>query len=259
VTPQIFQRAPKFGAHNFELQRGRWTLPGAPKIGEEPISSSYLRTMQQFCPPPARVADLGCLEGGYSVMLARAGYEVVGIEGQPDNFATCEWVADRVGLANLSFVEDDVRSLRDHGRFDAVLCAGLLYHLDHPVEFLSTLGDVTGRLLIVSANHATLEGSELEVYAPLLAAELTEHEGRLGRWFGEQPGPWSSLGNSQSFWLERRELLRALVESGFPTVFEQFDWLADEEATRRLEDRKVSIFVAVKPPPQAAAAARNLS
>jgi hypothetical protein len=108
--------------------------------------------------------------------------------------------------------------------------------------------------LIVSANHATREGREVAAFAPLLAAELSEHEGRLGRWFGEQPGPWSSLGNERSFWLEREELLRALIAAGFPTVFQQFDWLDDAETSRHLAERMVSVFVALKPPAQEAAA-----
>ena len=252
------RRRPEFTAHNVELRPGEWTLPGKPEIGREPISASYLRTVLQFCPPPARLADLGCLEGGYSVHLARAGYDVLGIEGQPDNFATCEWVAQRAGLPNLRFVCDDVRNIGDHGRFDVVLCAGLIYHLDRPVEFLRQLGEVTDRLLIVSGNFATREGDELATFAPLLSAEMTEHEGKLGRWFGEAPGPWSSVGNPRSFWLERDDLLRAMIESGFPTVFEQFDWLADEKASRLIAERRVGTFVGVKPP-QPEASARNSS
>lgn len=256
-----FRRSPTFTAHNIQLANGRWTLPSAPPIGAEPISVSYLRTLRQICPPPARVADLGALEGGYAVHFARAGYEVLGIEGQPENFARCEWVAERVGLENLKFAHDDVRNIANYGEFDAVLCAGLLYHLDRPVEFVRLLGDVTRRLLIVSANHATREGGELEVYAPALAAELSEHEGKLGRWFEEQPSPWSSVGNARSFWLERDDLLRTIAEAGFPTVFEQLDWVVDADAARRLDERKVSVFVGVKAPEadQASAAARNSS
>ena len=237
-----------FTAHNFEITPGNWTLPGAPEIGTEPVSVSYLRTIRQFCRSGARVADLGCLEGGYSVLLAREGYEVVGIEGQQGNFETCQWVAGQVGLDNLRFVQDDVRDIGDHGSFDAVLCAGLLYHLDQPVAYLDQLGRLTRRLLIVSTNFATVEGGELETFGDLLDDELSEHEGRRGRWFGEVPGPWSSLGNPRSFWLERDDLLRAMVAADFPTVFEQFDWIDDAATTRHLEDRKVAVFVGVKPP-----------
>ena len=248
----------KFTAHNFEITPGNWTLPGAPQIGTEPVSASYLRTITQFCRPGARIADLGCLEGGYSVLLARAGYEVVGIEGQPDNFETCRWVSEQVGLDNLTFVQDDVRNIGAHGSFDGVLCAGLLYHLDQPVAYLEELGRMTQRLLIVSTNFTTVAGHELDTFGELLDAELSEHEGRRGRWFGEIPGPWSALGNARSFWLERDDLLRTMIIAGFATVFEQFDWLGDEATMKILEDRKVSVFVGVKPQPQPTAA-RNSS
>ena len=243
---RLFQRRPTFTAHNIELPDGTQTLPGEPLIGDEPVSNSYLRTLRQFCPPPARIADLGCLEGGYAVHFARAGYEVLGIEGQEENFSTCEWIAERVGLPNLRFVCDDVRNLGEYGEFDAVLCAGLLYHLDRPVSFLRELADVTNRLLIVSTNYATEEGRELGEMP--LSEELVEHEGKLGRWYTEPGGPWSSVGNERSFWFERRHLLQAMIEAGFPTVFEQFDWLGDVVENRAIEDRVISVFVGVKAP-----------
>lgn len=236
---------PTFTAHNIELSDGTQTLPGAPLIGAEPTSVSYLRTLRLLCPPPARVADLGCLEGGYAVALARAGYDVLAIEGQEGNYATCRWVADRVALPNLSFVLDDVRNLRRHGTFDAVLCAGLLYHLDQPVAFLRLLGEVTRTLLLLTTHYATEGGRERDVYP--LSAELVEHEGRLGRWFDEPPSAWSAVGNPRSFWLERRHLLQAVIEAGFPLVFEQFDVLGDVVANRDDEERLISCFVGVKP------------
>ena len=241
------RRRPEFTAHNIELPDGTQTLPDAPLIGVEPYSVSYLRTLRLFCPPPAKVADLGCLEGGYSVCFARAGYDVLGIEGQESNFAICRWVADRVDLPNLRFVLDDVRNIHEYGAFDAVLCAGLLYHLEHPVSFLRALGAATARLLIVSANYATEDGRELGIYP--LGAELVEHEGKLGRWYDEPPGPWSAVGNKRSFWLERRNLLQAMIEAGFPVVFEQFDGLGDVVRNREDEQRLISCFVGVKPQP----------
>lgn len=243
---RLFQRRPTFTAHNIELPDGSQTLPGEPLIGDEPTSNSYLRTLQQFCPPPAKVADLGCLEGGYAVLFARAGYEVLGIEGQEENFSTCEWVAEQVQLPNLRFVRDDVRNLAEYGEFDAVLCAGLLYHLDSPVSFLREMASLTRRLLIVSTNYATEEGRELGEMP--LSEQLVEHEGKLGRWYEEPGGPWSSVGNERSFWLERRNLLQAMVEAGFATVFEQFDWLGDVVENRAIEERVISVFVGVKPP-----------
>jgi hypothetical protein len=149
-----------------------------------------------------------------------------------------------VKLPNLRFVLDDVRNIREYGTFDAVLCAGLLYHLDQPAAFLHTLADVTTRLLIISTNYATEDGRELDVYP--LADELVEHEGKLGRWYEEPPGPWSAVGNKRSFWLERRHLLQAMIDAGFPVVFEQFDGLGDVVKNRDDERQLISCFVGVK-------------
>jgi hypothetical protein len=44
-----------------------------------------------------RIADLGCLEGGYAVEFTRMGFsEVVGIEVRKSNFANCMFVKERV-------------------------------------------------------------------------------------------------------------------------------------------------------------------
>ena len=224
-------------------------LAGAPEIGTEPLSASYLRTIRQFCPPGARVADLGCLEGGYSVLLARAGYEVVGIEGQPDNFDICRQVAEQVGLD-----ESRLRpGRRPQPRVPTEIRRGPLRRACSTTSTnrwpsSTSWAGSPGRLLILPTNFATVEGRELATFGDLLDAELSEHEGRRGRWFGEIPGPWSSLGNARSFWLERDDLLRTMIDAGFPSVFEQFDWIDDAPTWEHVEDRKVAVFVGVKPP-----------
>ena len=80
-----------------------------------------------------------------------------------------------------------------------------------------------------------------------LSAELVEHEGGFGRWFDEPPSAWSAVGNPRSFWLERRHLVQAVIEAGFPLVFEQFDGLGDVVGNREDEERLISCFVGVKP------------
>ncbi len=39
-----------------------------------------------------------------------------------------------------------------------------------------------------------------------------------------------------------------MIEAGFPTVFEQFDWLGHAVENRVIEERQISVFVGVKPP-----------
>src|SRR4051812_22842540 len=177
----------KFTAHNIQLPDGRHTMPGEPLLRDWGICRAALRTLASLVPidaanaaPP--VADLGCLEGGYAVEFARAGYEVVGIEGRRLNVDKCEFVADALRLPSLSFVCDDARNIRSYGSFDAVFCCGLLYHLDSPAAFLKDVAAVTRRVLLLQTHYATLDD---ESWNKFRLSPLTTHQGRLGRWYQE--------------------------------------------------------------------------
>lgn len=163
-------------------------------------------------PQTVRIADLGCLEGGYSVAFARAGYDVTGFEVRTENLACCEYLRSQLNLPNLRFVPGDVRQTLT-GNWDAVFCCGLLYHLDNPVAFLNLLGQVTRRLLIVQTHFSPRPDST--------------HEGRGGHWASEDNVRMSSWQNARSFWLAKNELLAAMNEAGFPLVFEQADYRDD--------------------------------
>jgi SAM-dependent methyltransferase len=249
--------APGFTAHNIVLPYGSQTRPGASVLAGSSLARGALRTAMAICPPSAgrrpRVVDLGCLEGGYAVEFARAGYEVLGIEARSESIARCNFVADRLGLENLTFAQDDVRNLAAHGRFDIVFCCGLLYHLDYPAAFLKLLGEVTDSLLLLHTHYAENEPNPNYPLSP-----LAEHEGALGRWWAEAPGgqwssleqmeasAWASWRNTASFWPLKRHLLKAMQAGGFPVVYEQFDTLDDIVGDDYIEQNSRSMFVGIK-------------
>ncbi len=246
-----------FTAHNIVLPDGSQTRPAATVLAESELARSALRMATTICPPSAqrrpRVVDLGCLEGGYAVEFARAGYDVLGIEARSDSVARCQYVQRRLGLENLSFVQDDVRNLADHGPFDIVFCCGLLYHLDYPAAFLKLLGEVTGSLLLLHTHYA-----ENEVNPNYPLSGIVEHEGLLGRWWAEAPdgvwtsaeqmeaSAWASWHNTSSFWPLKRHLLKAVRDGGFPIVCEQFDALDDIAEDPYIERHSRSMFVGIK-------------
>lgn len=249
-----------FTAHNIVLPDGSHTRPGATPIACGQRARGALRIAKMICPPSAqrrpRVVDLGCLEGGYAVEFARAGYDVLGVEARTDSFARCNYVRRKLGLENLAFVQDDVRNVDAYGAFDIVFCAGLLYHMDYPIAFLRQLGDITSRLLLLQTHYAE---NVLNPHYQLSA--ITEHEGVLGRWLIEAPeGEWSSVEdmeaslwaswrNAASFWPLKRHLLKAVQDAGFPVVCEQFDTLDDITEDPYVELHSRSMFVGVKPEP----------
>lgn len=221
----------EFTAHNIVLPSGVHTWPGNQPLAESSRCQAALQLLGEQFRPAVRaqtaVADLGCLEGGYTVAFARAGYQVTGVEARALNMAKCEMVASLVALPNMRFVHDDARNLTRYGPFDAVFCCGLLYHLDKPAAFLQMLGGITRRMVIIQSHYS---GSCHE-----------ENEGFRGHWYNDAPEEtnlWGSYGNARSFWLGQDELLRAVREAGFTKA-----WAHDDGT--RIPDR--GMFAGVKP------------
>ncbi len=225
---------PPFTAHNIRLDNGTYTIPDNPTLLEQwPGFTSVSRILDLTFPSQkerVRIADLGCLEGGYSVGFARKGFEAVGIEVRDQNFQCCTYVKEHLSLPNLQFVQDNVLNFSRYGRFDAVFCCGLLYHLDQPKAFLEQVAAQTKTLLILDT-HFAIESDQVKPQYVL--SPMTSHESLRGRWYGEfhdtasveerQSLRWASFHNSKSFWLQREALLGLLYDLGFKTVFEQFD------------------------------------
>lgn len=247
----------EFSAHNIEFPGGERTR-GAKEVllKDTGICTATLRTLESAFPPGSRsgvrIADLGCLEGGYTVEFARAGFTALGIEGRETNYAKCVHVAKRLGLPNLEFVHDDVRNLADYGVFDAIFCCGLLYHLDKPGQFIELLGRCTRKILVLQTHYA-VEGRDP---VTIRLSPMAANEGMIGKWYDEFPEDapaevkegliWASVGNSRAFWPTKGQLLQKLREAGFSAIYEQYDFIGNLLTDRYIEDHHRSLFIAAK-------------
>jgi len=234
----------EWSAHNIPLTEGRSTIkdPGQLLIGEEPRTLAIKRNLDIFLdarPGPSseykgRLIDLGCLEGGVSFEMASAGFDVLGVEGRRANYDKCQLIEEYFQLPNLRFEHLDVKdlSLESHGLFDAVVCCGLLYHLDDPVAFLHKLSNLTHDTSVLFLDtHIAPSEQALEhcVFRESLSDfEEIDHEDRVypGRWYAEYPraghshNPWASVSNYRSFWPTQTALIAALEDAGFRFVYE---------------------------------------
>jgi SAM-dependent methyltransferase len=162
---------------------------------------------------PSRILELGSCQGGGTFQLARHPRvdQVIAIEGRGFNIDKATFVKHALAANNVTFLEGDLEAFdfTPLGRFDAVYCVGLLYHLPHPWELLAKLAKVSDILYINT--H----------YCPLSQAALTLHgyEGKKWLEFGYED-PLSGM-SSWSFWPTLPALARMLLEAGFvPEILE---------------------------------------
>jgi SAM-dependent methyltransferase len=154
-------------------------------------------------PEAQSVLELGCLEGAHSFSLAKLANRVVAVEGRHENIARAQFVQELLKVENVTFVEADLETvpLERFGRFDAVFCVGLLYHLPKPWLLLDQLAGVAPNVFLQThyAEHeeATVDGMPGRTYR--------EH-GRADPLSGLSP---------ESFWLTIPALTERLERSGY--------------------------------------------
>jgi SAM-dependent methyltransferase len=232
-------------SHNIALTDSIATMPGQPDFMKtDQRLKALLRVLALCCPGASanlRVADLGCLEGGFSLALAQLGMNVVGIEARVKNLEKARLLKEHFDLTNLEFKQGDVKDFtRDaFGEFDVVLALGILYHLDQPAAWLRQIAEATGRVLIIDSHYAPDDDASMalidERIAQLSALDHIEDGAASyeGRWFFEygedderEDQLWASYSNRKSFWFTKESLLRAISSAGFDLVLEQHDYSA---------------------------------
>ncbi len=166
---------------------------------------------------PASVLELSSFEGGHSVRLAAPPFvqRLVGLEGRSENIERARFAAELLGRGNIEFRRADLDNERlgRYGRFDAVFCAGLLYHLTRPWCLIEEIAKVTDRLFLDT------HYSETE--------EVTQN-GYVGSIYQEGSDPLSGLSRS-AFWMTLPCLTQTLNEVGFTIRHrdDKPDWWGD--------------------------------
>jgi 2-polyprenyl-3-methyl-5-hydroxy-6-metoxy-1,4-benzoquinol methylase len=268
-----------FTSHNILLNNKKKTLgEGKILLSDSLVLKTIKKVIDTFIHTSPDVlnnmtaVDLGCMEGGYSLELARMGFNTLGIDARKEHIVKASYVKFNTLPGKLNFVLDDVRNLPKYGTFDVTFCFGLLYHLDKPAAFLKTIYEHTNSVLIlhtfyapdaeaghyfkrvfqtlflsifkkkynkylekkyISANNV----SYLQHIKGTRLSGLTVNEGYRGRWYREWKKDASrekieskrpaSYNNHQSFWLCKKDMIKALYDAGFSSVYEQLDDIGD--------------------------------
>ena len=158
-------------------------------------------------PKARRILELGSLEGGHTIALARRpGVEfVLGVEGREANLQRALLAQEFFEVPNIQFVQANLETvmLAEFGAFDAIYCCGLLYHLPEPWRLVEQFAGVAPGLFLWT--HCVAEES----------ADTFAH-GYKGqrRLEGGQDEALSGL-SPDSFWPTLGSLCNMLTDFGF--------------------------------------------
>jgi FkbM family methyltransferase len=96
----------------------------------------------------SNAVDAGCGVGFFSQTLAECGFNVCGFDARAENVSEA-----RRRFPGIPFEEADIEdpAIPGLGRFDLVLCFGLLYHLENPLRAIRNLRALTEKCLLVES------------------------------------------------------------------------------------------------------------
>ncbi len=189
--------APPAGRHQrFDEGRNTWLarLGNLRNVVRQELVARQLRdALAELLPAgPLTVLDVGCGQGTQSLILARAGHHVTGIDTSPEMLAAFvdALAAEEAAVRErVVLVESDVRSLPADGSFttyDVVLCHGVLMYLDDPEPALTALCAATGDgglLSLVARNREAMamrHGLRRQWARALEAFGATDYVNELG-------------------------------------------------------------------------------
>lgn len=92
--------------------------------------------------------DVGCGVGYFSSFLDEMGFDVTAFDGRQDNVEEAKKRVPGVEFQTANIEESNVQKL---GVFDLVLCPGVLYHLENPLNAVRNLYALAHKVLIIES------------------------------------------------------------------------------------------------------------
>lgn len=220
----------RFADGLFSIDREEWPNNRHVLAVQHQIARTILPLIDKFSPDRknASILDVGCNCGWFSLLLAERGYgSVTGIDVNSRNIFQAGLAKELKGLLNVHFERVDMAEIAARkGRFDTVVCMGVLNHLNTPVEFLKNLHAVTSGHLFIDLymrapeNMATLGGDFLDIGGGMTCG--FEDQGAH-----KQPGEYEFV-----FQYSREAVLHMLQYVGFRDILEVSPRLASVDQYR---------------------------
>ncbi len=134
---------------------------------KEELLVPFIRQAFEMLPENPRCLELFCADGYYSLLMKqmRPEADIYGVDKDERAISLALTMARVLGYdARVHFIEGDVRNIdAGNGSYDLILCAGGLYHLTDPADFIKWLTPFVKSLLIVQT-VVTLETEDPDYF-----------------------------------------------------------------------------------------------
>ncbi len=121
------------------------------KVFRRPMFTRYVFTLGALGDLSGRkILDVGCGSGRYSVELARAGAEVVGVDFSDEMLSMARRRAEEAGVTeNTTFISGDFTKWAAEAgtHFDAAFAMGVLDYVDDAPGFIRMMADVADEVI----------------------------------------------------------------------------------------------------------------
>ena len=93
--------------------------------------------------------DISCHEGFFSLILREYFEHVVGIDKNADSLNKAKQIVNLLGRADICFKNSSIELLDENQSADFVLCYGLLYHVENPIQIMRKLAALTKKAICI--------------------------------------------------------------------------------------------------------------
>ncbi|MEA3347204.1 MAG: class I SAM-dependent methyltransferase, partial [Candidatus Auribacterota bacterium] len=170
--------------------------------------------------------DIGAGDGYESRALSlRGAKKTLAVEGKESIYQLARRAQDYLKLNNHEVKQLDVRKIDTFGlgKFDVVLCFGLLYHMTNPFNLLKRIKNITGELLLLETHIVPPEMEGLikkhqyrfSFERHIVELDGIKFDGKIVEHLGDFKQTKGSLDSSWTFWLNIEALFEAILLAGF--------------------------------------------
>ena len=113
--------------------------------------------LEDFAHKYKTALDISCHEGYFSFVLSEHISAITGVDKNSDTLTKARQMADLLQNNRVNFMNAPVEDLNDNQTSDFVLCFGLVYHIENPVEVFRKVSALTRKTLCVETQILPVE------------------------------------------------------------------------------------------------------